>query len=737
MRELRGFVQEQVLDDDAFHRAEGCRDVLGVRVALGDVLAVHVQAEEFAVERGFKHVRDTQARFVRKLNLPLAFELAARGDIGHVPIARQLVREAAHVAGALHVVLASERIYADAFTADVAGGHCQIGDADHHRRALAVLGDAEAVVDRAITTVRIQPCRTAHHRRRHAGYRFHRLRRVAALRHEIAPLVERGDIAAFGDVLLLDQPFGDDHMGKAVDQRDVGAGPQLQVVVGLDVRGAHQIDAARVGDDQLRALTQAALHLRCEHRVAIGRVGADDDDDIGLHHRIEGLGAGRLANGLLQAIAGRRMADASASVDVVVAERGADHLLDDIDLLVGAAAGGDRADRAAPGLGLDALEFAGGVVDRFLPADLAPRIGNLRADHRLGDPVLVRRIADREAALDAGMAVVRVAILVRHHADDLFALHFSAERTADAAVGAGGGDAVLGLAFGDQRFLAERGGRAGGNAGAAGHAFRGHEVIVLARADFRVEAASLDRQRQRALLLVAGAHAARADDALARIKREIRIRFVLRHEARVGLAVDLRVHVVVAVVAVAHFAQADGTGHVLQFAVAIGRAGQAVQRVIGNVQLHPAPAQVGQLVVLGDHLHAVGNQCGARRRIAAHAFDLHQAQPAGAEGFQRIGRAELRDVDVGKRGSAHHRSAFRHRDLAAVDAERDLLCWGFSDGGLLADIARRARRGRAEILVDDREHDGLPLETDCGFACGTATVKRKGAKEKERTQSKA
>ena len=46
-----------------------------------------------------------------------------------------------------------------------------------------------------------------------------------------------------------------------------------------------------------------------------------------------------------------------------------------------------------------------------------------------------------------------------------------------------------------------------------------------------------------------------------------------------------------AVVAVTHFAQPDRAGHVLQFAIAVGRAGQAVERMLGNVELHHTFAQ--------------------------------------------------------------------------------------------------------------------------------------------------
>ena len=85
------------------------------------------------------------------------------------------------------------------------------------------------------------------------------------------------------------------------------------------------------------------------------------------------------------------------------------------------------------------------------------------------------------------------------------------------------------------------------------------------------------------MLLIAGAHAARTDDALAGIEGEIRIALVLLGGKVIG-----------ALIAVAHFAQADDARHILQFAVAIGRTGQAVERMIGDVQLHHAAADVGE-----------------------------------------------------------------------------------------------------------------------------------------------
>ncbi len=74
---------------------------------------------------------------------------------------------------------------------------------------------------------------------------------------ERSPALERFALAALRDERLVDQSFGDDHVRERVDQRDVRSRAQLQMMTRLDVRTAHEIDAARVGDDQLRALRAA------------------------------------------------------------------------------------------------------------------------------------------------------------------------------------------------------------------------------------------------------------------------------------------------------------------------------------------------------------------------------------------------------------------------------------------------------------------------------------------------
>ena len=127
----------------------------------------------------------------RSIATPQSFlEQVARGVVGDVAIARQLVREAAHVAGALDVVLAAQRVHADAGAADIAGRHGEVGDRHHRRRALAVLGDAEAVIDRAVAAGRIEPRGAAQVGGGNAGQRSVASGDCGAVGDELGPVLD-------------------------------------------------------------------------------------------------------------------------------------------------------------------------------------------------------------------------------------------------------------------------------------------------------------------------------------------------------------------------------------------------------------------------------------------------------------------------------------------------------------------------------------------------------------------
>ncbi len=572
------FVDKEVVDDDAVHGGEAGGDVARVGVGLQDVLALDVEATERAVERGVEHVGDPEARFAVEPGAPQPIEQVARRVVGDVAVSRQFVRERAHVARPLDVVLAPQRVHSRPWLADIARCHGEIGDGDDGGRALRVLGDAEAIVDGGVAAPGVEPGGGTDGLCRHARQLFHLFRRIAGLGDERRPVGEFVPVAAGAHEGLVAEPFGDDHMGQGGQYRDIGAGPEGEVMRRLDVGGADEVDAAWIDDDELRSLPQAPLEARGEDRMAIGRVGANDHDDIRLFDTIEILGASRRAEGGLEAVAGRRMADAGAGVDIVVAKDLADELLHEEGLLVGTARRGDAADGTNSALGLDFPEARRGEAERFVPGDFAPWFDDGFADHRRQHAVAMGDVAPGEATLDTGMAAIGLAVLIGDHAHQFLAAHLGLERTADAAIGAGGDDGVLRLADGDDALFGQGGGRAGGDAGPARHALGGKEVLHHPRRDARVETPAGDGQGEGALHLVAGPNAARADDAFARVVVEIGIRLVLDAEADIFAAVGARVDMVVAVISVAHVPQADGAGHVLQLAIAVGGAGQAIER---------------------------------------------------------------------------------------------------------------------------------------------------------------
>ena len=92
--------------------------------------------------------------------------------------------------------------------------------------------------------------------------------------------------------------------------RDIGAGCQREVMLRLDMRHAHQIDPARVDDDELCSRfsvfgPQPPFHPAGEDRMGIGGICAHHQDDIRLHDAVEILRACAGAEGGLEPVAGR------------------------------------------------------------------------------------------------------------------------------------------------------------------------------------------------------------------------------------------------------------------------------------------------------------------------------------------------------------------------------------------------------------------------------------------------
>ena len=155
--------------------------------------------------------------------------------------------------------------------------------------------------------------------------------------------VEAG--GARGDVVLVDEALADREVQQAVGERDVGAGPDLQV----PVRALRRRGAARV-DDDVRAPRARGPRRRTASPAASCRPGCCRPAAPRRPAATSASGNGRprsMPKALLAAVAAERHAEAAVVVDLRGAQRDPGELAELVGLLVGQPAAAEAADRVA------------------------------------------------------------------------------------------------------------------------------------------------------------------------------------------------------------------------------------------------------------------------------------------------------------------------------------------------------------------------------------------------------
>jgi hypothetical protein len=486
--------------------------------------------------------------------------------------------------------------------------------------------------------------------RGHAADRFDVLGRVA--RDVLAVGLEL--LGALGDEARVVEAIAQDDVREAVVDGDVRARSELEE----HVRVLGELDAPRIDHHEPCAAQHGLLEARPHDRMALGRVRTGDHEELGEIDVLVRIGAARLAERADEPERGRRVTDAGAVVDVVGAEGGAEGLLEEVVLLVGAAARADRAHGARTVAIDDGAEARGDEAERLVPARLAPA-AVFAAQERRGDAIARAPVRMREAPLHAGVAAVGRSFERGVDRHDGATAHVHVERAAHAAVRTRRGDRALDGLVGAERALVDRAGRARRGAGAARDAARVREARVETGGDARAVAAAHVREGEGALDLVARAHAAPAHDALVELHREVRVSIVGRDPRRRATEAALL--------------HPEMLGDLAQL-VARARACERVLRVVPQHELDDAlgHAQRGRLAGI-DH-HAVAQRRGARgdrAARAAHPDEAHATSPIRREA--RI-EAERRDVDVLASRELEDRLSLLALDVVAIedDAERSL-----------------------------------------------------------------
>ena len=188
--------------------------------------------------------------------------------------AEQPVGQGAHVAAALDVVLAAQRVEAAAVAPDMPGQQGQVDERDHVVDRVVVLGDAQRPADHRPVRLGIGVGGLADELHGHAGLALGVLERV------------RLDVGLEGlevgrrplDELAVLQPGGDDLARHGVGERDVRADIEPQPAVRpLGARRPARVDGPQSGApvDPLQEVVE-------EDRVGLAGVAAPEEDEIRL-----------------------------------------------------------------------------------------------------------------------------------------------------------------------------------------------------------------------------------------------------------------------------------------------------------------------------------------------------------------------------------------------------------------------------------------------------------------------
>ena len=328
-----GFGHEDVLHHHVLQTGHGMAGMVQVRVAHGRVFAHDVHAANLVrvavIGQRFVHDLDHGvARLVVQLGAPEVFKPGVCFGVAHALVVGVHHRDQARIAGALHVVLAAQRMQTGTGLANLAGDGGQRDQATHVVSTVDVLAHAHAPQNHGTFGGGIGPRDFAQGFCGHAANGGHGLGAVAldvgTQGFEVAcALAHKG---------FIHQALFDDGVDHGVEHGHIGVGLELHDAPGVFA----QIGHARIGQHYFGAAFGGVLDPGGGHRVVGGGVGANDDDDFGMLHIVDLVAHSTRAHTFEQGGDAGGVAQAGAVVHVVGAKAGAHQFLEQVGFLVAA-----------------------------------------------------------------------------------------------------------------------------------------------------------------------------------------------------------------------------------------------------------------------------------------------------------------------------------------------------------------------------------------------------------------
>ena len=159
-------------------------------------------------------------------------------------------------------------------------------------------------------------------------------------------------------------------------------------------------------------------------------------------------------------------------------------------------------------------------------------------------------------------------------------------------------------------------------------------------------------------------------------------------------------------------------GQALQLAVVVAAAGVALPVVIGEQEIHDVTPRQADLFRMGLHLDGGRHRERAGGLQGAHAFHLHQADPADPRDTEIGVMAEGGDVGAQLAGGLQDGGAQGDLDLLAIDHHGDLAPDRLRLGGIRHGLGLLAGRGPAGGFEDAVLGHGRLLGSGVGEVVG-------------------
>jgi len=307
-------------------------DMVGIGFRHHGVFTHDVHALDFSFTGGFHHLDHRKAGSCRDIGTPDILRLLPRRRKGYLLVSGNDVGKAAHVAGALNVVLSPEGVHSRAGPSQHAAEKGQVRHGPDVVRPRHVLGDSHGVEDGGIRPLGVCPCCIFDEFRRDAGDFRNVLGSVP--RHGLPELLEV--VRVLFDELRGMKVLTDDHVHQSVEERHVGTALLPDVDVGV----LRHFDLPGIAHDE-GALPLPLLFLDegADDGMVFSGVRADDENGVGRFDGLVIVGHGAASEGLAET----RNCGAVSQMGTVVDVIGAHHLprkaLHEIVLFVGAPGG--------------------------------------------------------------------------------------------------------------------------------------------------------------------------------------------------------------------------------------------------------------------------------------------------------------------------------------------------------------------------------------------------------------